>query len=183
MDIGTVSARYAKALLKFAVERKEEDEVYDEMRMLAKVFLIAPKLRQMIENPALSVSDTTALLCKAAGGDVCESTKRFLSLVVAKRRTECIQFIANSYISLYLSLKNIVKSKLTVASEISDEYAGRIRKIVESHTGSKVEMEIDKNPSIGGGFLLEFGTYRIDASVNSQIKNIRKDLMRAAGKA
>ena len=102
MDIGIVSVRYAKALLKYALEQKEENIVYNEMDTLSQVYLNTPELRQMIENPLLSNGDKMKILCKATGVNPCETTQNFFSLVIRKRRTTIMPFIANSYKSLYL---------------------------------------------------------------------------------
>ena len=90
-------------------------------------------------------------------------------------------FIANSYKSLNLSYKNVVKSRLTVSSKPNDAFVDKMRELVEAKTDSKVEMQVNTDVSLGGGFILEYGTYKIDASIRNQIKNIRKKLMRTAG--
>lgn len=181
MDTGTISVRYARALLKYAIELGEEYKVYSDMDVLAKVYLNIPQLRSAIESPSLTATDKQKLLCEAAGGNPCGATQRFFQLVAHKHRTEFMQFIANSYMSLYLEYKHIVKGKLTVSTKINEETVSKIQKLVESHTGNTVEMEITTNPAIGGGFILEFGSYRIDASIGNQVKTIRKSLMQAAG--
>lgn len=181
MDTGTISVRYARALLKYAIELGEEYKVYSDMDVLAKVYLKIPQLRSAIESPSLTAAEKQKLLCEAAGGNPCGATQRFFQLVAHKRRTEFMQFIANSYMSLYLAYKHIVKGKLTVSTKINEETASKIQKLVESHTGNTVEIEITTNPAIGGGFILEFGSYRIDASIGNQVKTIRKSLMQAAG--
>ncbi len=181
MDIGTVSVRYAKALLKYAIELHEEDTVYEEMDLLAKVYLSAPQLRQMIENPAISAEEKLEIFRKAVGNTPSKATASFLNLIIEKKRTMMLQFIANSYVDLYLKHKNITSSRLIVSSDVSEDFVDKMRKIVEDNTNSQVELYVEKDPTIGGGFVLEYGTYRIDASISSQIKNIRKSLMRAAG--
>ena len=56
MDIGVISVRYARALLKSATDQKLEDKVYQEMMTLAKSYLEVPQLRQTIDNPEIGVS-------------------------------------------------------------------------------------------------------------------------------
>ena len=73
MDIGTISIRYAKALLKYAIDGHVEDKVYEDMKMLASVYLHAPELRYMTENPLLSDEARMEVLCKACGDDVSQA--------------------------------------------------------------------------------------------------------------
>ena len=53
MDIGVISVRYARALLKAAIAAQLEDSVSHDMTTLAKSFVDVPQLRQAIDNPML----------------------------------------------------------------------------------------------------------------------------------
>ena len=59
MDIGVISVRYARALLKSATDAKTEDAVYTEMQQLARSYAEVPQLRSAIDNPMLSTSPYT----------------------------------------------------------------------------------------------------------------------------
>ena len=54
MDIGVISVRYARALLKSATDAKIEQQVYAEMQQIAKSYIEVPQLRSTIDNPMLS---------------------------------------------------------------------------------------------------------------------------------
>ena len=69
MDIGVISVRYARALLKSATDAKVEDSVYRQMQLLAKSYVEVPQLRQTIDNPMLPKGKKEALLLTAAGGE------------------------------------------------------------------------------------------------------------------
>jgi len=47
-----------------------------------------------------------------------------------------------------------------------------MRQMVESRTKGTVEFESEVNPDIIGGFILEYDTYRMDASVKSKLNSI-----------
>lgn len=177
MDIGIISVRYARALYKFALERNEEHVVYNEMESIANVYMHEPELRLIIENPSLSLDQKENILVLSAGTDASESTKRFVKLVVSKQRANLMQFIASSYLKLYLQEKHIVKSRLIAPIELSQELTAKLCTMVERRTGSKVNFTVEKDPTIDGGFILEYGTYRIDATINNQIKRIRQQLL------
>ena len=61
MDIGVISVRYARALLKSATDAKIEDAVYTEMQQLAKSYVEVPQLRFTIDNPMLCRGATAAV--------------------------------------------------------------------------------------------------------------------------
>ena len=101
MDLGVISVRYARALLKSATDMKQEDAVYKEMQVLSRSFLQVPALRSTIDNPMLGKDKKEALLQTACGGDVSALTLRFLQLVLKEDRESTLQFMAASYVTLY----------------------------------------------------------------------------------
>ena len=152
MDIGVISVRYARALLKSATDAKIEADVYKEMQTLAKTYLTA------------------------VGEKPCELTKAFISLVLKEDRENVMQFIANSYVTLYRQQKNVIRGRLITAAAVSPATEQKMRQMVESKTNGTVEFETEVNPDIIGGFILEYDTYRMDASVKSKLNSILNSL-------
>lgn len=53
MDLGVISVRYARALLKSATKQGIEDAVYQDMQALMHCYLEVPVFRSTIDNPML----------------------------------------------------------------------------------------------------------------------------------
>ena len=153
MDIGVISVRYARALLKSATEQQLDDAVYQEMQLLAKSYIDVPQLRQTIDNPMLSKDKKETLLLTAVGGEPTPLTRAFIALVLKEDREPVMQFIAN-------------------AARVSPATEQKMRQMVESKTNGTVEFETEVNPDIIGGFILEYDTYRMDASVKAKLNSI-----------
>ena len=150
MDIGVISVRYARALLKSATDAKIEQQVYAEKKQ--------------------------ALLLTAAGKEPSDLMKAFISLVLKEDRESVMQFIANSYVTLYRQQKNVIRGRLITAAAVSPETEQKMRRMVESKTNGTVEFESQVNPDIIGGFILEYDTYRMDASVKTKLNSILNTL-------
>ena len=176
MDIGVISVRYARALLKSAVEAKLEAKVYAEMQTLAESYARVPELRFTIDNPMLAKDKKESLLMTACGEKPSELTQRFIHLVIAEGRESTLQFMAHSFITLYRQQKNIIRGRLITAAAVSPQTEQKMRQMVESKTQGTVEFETEVNPDIIGGFILEYGTYRMDASVKNKLKSILTEL-------
>ena len=176
MDIGVISVRYARALLKSATDAKIEDAVYTEMQTLAKSYVEVPQLRFTIDNPMLSKEKKEVLLLTAIGKKPSDLTKAFVQLVLREDRESVMQFMANSYVTLYRQQKNIIRGRLITAAHVSPVTEQKMRQMVESKTNGTVEFETEVNPDIIGGFILEYDTYRLDASVKSKLKSILQTL-------
>ena len=176
MDIGVISVRYARALLKSATDAGLADQVYQEMMTLAKSYVEVPVLRQTIDNPMLSKDKKAMLLTTAAGEKPSQLTRTFIGLVLKEDRENVMQFMANSYVTLYRKQKNVIRGKLTTAARVSAATEQKMRQMVESQTQGTVEFETEVNPDIIGGFILEYDTYRMDASVRSKLNSILNTL-------
>ena len=168
--------RYARALLKSATDQKLEDAVYQEMMTVAKSYLDVPALRHTIDNPMLSQDQKEALLLTAVGKKPSELTKAFIQLVLKEDRESVMQFIANSYVTLYRQQKNVIRGRLITAAAVSPATEQKMRQMVESKTNGTVEFETEVNPDIIGGFILEYDTFRMDASVKAKLNSILSTL-------
>ena len=128
MDIGVISVRYARALLKSATEQQLDDAVYQEMQLLAKSYIDVPQLRQTIDNPMLSKDKKEALLLTAVGGEPTPLTRAFIALVLKEDREPVMQFIANSYVTLYRQQKNVIRGRLITAARVSPATEQKMRR-------------------------------------------------------
>ena len=176
MDIGVISVRYARALLKSATDAKIEEAVYTEMQQLARSYVEVPQLRFTIDNPMLSKEKKETLLLTAVGKKPSALTKTFIQLVLKEDRENVMQFIANSYVTLYRQQKNIIRGRLITAAQVTPATEQKMRQMVESKTNGTVEFETEVNPDIIGGFILEYDTYRMDASVKTKLNSILNTL-------
>ncbi len=176
MDFGIIAVRYAKALLKSTSDPKEEARVYADMQTLLKCYIDTPELHQAIGNPMIAKESKLLLLQTACGTGHSVLTDRFIQMVLDKGREEIMQLIASSYITLYRQQKNLVRAKLTTAAPVSTETADKMRRMVESKTNGTVEFQTEINPELIGGFILEYDTYRMDASVKSKLQAILTQL-------
>lgn len=180
MDLGIISMRYAKALLRFAVENNQDEKVYVETEQMANAFFKIPALQHALINPIVTNEQKQQLLIAAA----CDNSKpslslqRFVELTVKKGRANLMVFIANSYGTLYRQMKHIIKGKLVVPAPISQDLVKKLQEMVESQSKCKVDFKVENDPSIEGGFILEYDTYRLDASVRSQLSKLQRELAR-----
>uniref|UniRef100_UPI004029B48F F0F1 ATP synthase subunit delta n=1 Tax=Prevotella sp. TaxID=59823 RepID=UPI004029B48F len=176
MDTGVIAVRYAKALLESAIQLKQEGEVYAEMQTLSTNYIQVPQLRFTIDNPTLGNEKKLDLLKTACGGNASDLTVRFLELVFKEGRESSLQFMATAYLTLYRKHKNIIRGKLTTAVPVSQETEAKMKQMVENRTQGNVEFNTEVDPSIIGGFILEYDTYSFDASVRTKLKGVLHQL-------
>ena len=176
MDLGLISVRYARALLKAGIEASVSDRVYSDMLTVTEK-LCQGAAAQGYHRQSDAVETAEGRLADSCGrGAPCELTRTFFGLVLKEGRERIMQFIANSFITLYRKHNNLISAKLTTATTLDSQTEAKLRRLVESKTNGTVEFKTDVKPELIGGFVLEYDTYRMDASVKSQLNTILSQL-------
>lgn len=180
MSNGTVSVRYAKALLKFATEEGCQEQVYSEMKRLLLVMKQVAELRQRLSDPTVSDSDKCSVLETAISENhdsISLPVRNFLKLAVQAGRAEMIIFMASGFIDLYRKQNHILSANLVSAIPLDEASCKRLEEIVESVTTGTVEWTKTQDSQLMGGFTLQVDGFRLDASVRSRLERIRKELI------
>lgn len=177
MNTGVIATRYAKALLEYAKMQGKEENVYVEVKALARHYSDMPDLKRAIDNPVLSVKDKLDVLLKATEGKpASEEIKRFLALVLKERREKFLQFMVWSYIDLYQKDKNILLGKLITAVP-SEKLVKQLEELVVKQTNGYLEIEQRVDPKLIGGYIFEVEGYRMDASVANQLERVKQQFI------
>jgi F-type H+-transporting ATPase subunit delta len=174
MDIGSISTRYAKALLEYTEHSGVSGRVYDEMGQLAESFSLVPRLKTVLANPLLDRVDKIALLKSIFGGDVSRELERFFNMVVRNHREGVLQSMALTYVDLYRRAKNIARGHLETAAPLPEQTLERMKDWIRQTTHGEAELETRVDPDLIGGFIFRIDFRQIDASVSSELKRIRR---------
>ena len=176
MNIGIISKRYAEALYDYAKELETEDAVYKNMLQLKDVLRKQKGLPVLLKDPSLSLGDRVRGVCdKVQASPLFEN---FITLVLKAQREELLLYMAYSYIDLYRKEKRVVNFKITTAVPLPPETGKRIVEIISKQGDVTPEFNNVVDPSIIGGFVCVAGNTRLDASVSTQLSEIRKQLVK-----
>ena len=177
MNSGMVSMRYARALFSYALEKKVEDTISSEMKVLSENLAGNSQLRATLDNPVLSTKEKLELIKTVIGSSASDAFVRFIQLVLKQKRENHLQTISLVYLDLYRKYKNISIGKLVTACPVDDTTINKIKQLVKRKEEGTIELVTEVDPKLGGGFILYIGTYRLDASVASQLNRIKSQLM------
>lgn len=175
MNVGTISMRYARALLLYATEQGAEDVIYKNMSQLVHTLDYVRELPVLLHAPVLTAEERVKIICEAVDGD--EVFEQFARLVVKEGREEFLFFIAHSYMTLYRRAKGILSVAFTTARSVSNAFLAKVEKLIAQSSGAKVEMNNIVDSSIIDGFIYEANSIRVDASVRGELHEIRKRLV------
>lgn len=179
MNEGLIPRRYAKALLKFADENKTASQVYDTMKTLTDSFAANTDLSQALGNPFVKTDAKRRLLMTAAGATAKDKTfADFVSLLLQNNRVDMTRDIAIAYQQLYRKARNIHSVDITTAAPLDKEQTARLKELIEKHLdGGTAEITTTVDPDLIGGFVVNIGSERLDASLQNELKQLRLKLL------
>ena len=176
-----VSRRYAAALFSIGKEAgMEELERYGaSLSALGEAVEKTPKLAETFRNPVLSSEEKKKIvlsLLDVVGGGAVE--KRFCALLADKDRLSLLPTIAVDFGIMLDEACGISRGVVTTAVELDEEYMDKIKNKLESQTGRKLVLEFVIDPAIIGGIVLRVGDSVYDASLRTQLDNLRESIKR-----
>jgi F-type H+-transporting ATPase subunit delta len=136
-----------------------------------------PELRSALRNPQLESRTKIAVLDEIVG-DSDTLLRNFLRLVAEKGRIGSIEEIAREFDRLMAREERRLNVELTTARELSDAEARDLLQQIEQASGRKIEATRRVEPSLIGGFVLQAGSMRVDASVRGRLQGLRQELVR-----
>ncbi len=171
-----IATRYAKSLLELAVEQGKLEQVYTDLNFLQS----ATKNREfalVLKSPIIKPDKKTALLESIFGGKIDVLTMTYLRLLVSKNREMHLPEIVDEFTAQYKRLKKITSICVVTATPMSADVMNDLRnKLLASDlTSDNVEIETKIDPTLIGGFVLEFDNKRYDASVAHKLEQMKKE--------
>ena len=160
-----------------AKEKGRLAEVHEELSDLTAAVRDVPELRAVLRNPELD-QETKAGIVTDLLGEADPLVQNFLRLAAEKGRIGEIEEIVRAFDRLLAAEERRLDVELTTAYDLSDDEATGILEQIEKASGRKVEASRKVDPNLIGGFVLQAGSMRVDASVRGRIERLRHELLR-----
>jgi F-type H+-transporting ATPase subunit delta len=169
---------YADALFQAAVERDRLARVHEDLGDFVDAVRSVPELEALLTNPEIDRGARRAALEDIlTGAD--ELVRNFVLLAAEKGRAGEIAEIAREFDRLVAAQERRLEVELTTAVELTDEEAAGILAQIEQASGRSVEATRKVDPELVGGFVLQAGSLRVDASVRGRLERLRHELARS----
>jgi F-type H+-transporting ATPase subunit delta len=166
---------YANALFEAAKERGRLEPVRDDLRGFVDAVDEVPELRELLVNPQLDPRVRADALASVLG-EADELVRNFILLLVEKGRADELDGILEELDALVAAEEGILDVELTTAVELSDDEATQILGQIEEVSGRRLRASRKVEPALIGGFVLQAGSYRADASVRGRLERLRSEL-------
>lgn len=170
----SLAGRYALALLELADDKKELDRVADDLRGLKSLLAESEDLRRLIRSPLLARADQAramaAIMDKAEVGEL---TRRFVLVVADNRRLFALPEMIDAYLAELARRRGEVTAQVISAAELSDDQHAALVEALKKKIGGKVQIQVDVDPSLIGGLVVQVGSRMIDTSLRSKLQRLQ----------
>jgi len=175
MVFNIVSLRYAKALLELSNEKQITEAVYSDMQEMQHLLFESHELRNFLRTPQIDDKTKSRLIQKIFAPHFQELTVKFFTLLIRKTRSRLLIYIVHQFIELYREQNGFVSATIKTATPIPDKMKQQIIEKIHKATGKEtIDLKVQIDKTLLGGFILSYNDTHYDASVKNHIEKIRK---------
>ncbi len=172
-----IDRTYAAALLQMADAEGKLDEVADEVNQLAQLLRDNVSLHELLACRTLTVHEMQSVLERLFAGRVSDLVYRFLQVVNRKSRLGELAGFLDAFNVLLDRKRGIVEVDLFTASQLDRPAVDRIATELGRKLNKQVVVHQSVDSSLIGGLKLRIGDQLIDASVASQLSQMKQKLI------
>ncbi len=167
-----IARRYAKALSEVLPDEKLE-KVLKEIKTLLSLF--DEKAIKFFKSPIIPTEKKVELLNSVLEKvEVSPELQKVLKLMAERNRLGILKEFAEEFEKFADARLGVVKAEITSATELDEEVLNRIKAKIEELFGKKAEITVKLDPSIIGGFIVRVADKVLDASIKTQLENLKK---------
>jgi F-type H+-transporting ATPase subunit delta len=169
-----VAERYALALLDLADDKKQLDEVAEDLRGVRATIAESDDLQRLIRSPLFTRAEQAkamaTILEKAGVGDL---TRRFVLVVADNRRLFVLPQMIDGYLAELSRRRGEVTAEVTSATELTKEQLAALVEAIKAKIGGKIQVDVKVDQSLIGGLIVKVGSRMIDNSLRSKLQRLR----------
>jgi len=178
--IGTaIGNRYGKALLSVALEHGTADRVLEELEGLVEWLAGAHAVRRHFSNITVEKVEKRRVMLEILPHlGLTEHVANLLRVMADNGRLDRIVEVVGSYRELLREPQGILGVRVTTAAALVDTERDEIRQAIATRTGKQVVLEETVDSEIIGGLRYRIGSSLYDASVKSQLSQMKESLIK-----
>ncbi|MBD3636517.1 MAG: ATP synthase F1 subunit delta [Crocinitomicaceae bacterium] len=177
MAASKAAIRYATALLDLSEEMGNLEKVKDDMVLLDDLCVSNRDLLAFLHSPIIQTRRKLKVYDALFQGKIEEVTLKFLKLITKNKRENILPEITESFIQQYKKHKGILEVHVKSAIALENNVRDAIRAQVKKHFEGEIEMHETIDQSLIGGFVVTVEDNQIDASIKSQLANLKNILL------
>ncbi len=169
-----LAQRYAAAVFELAEERKELDQVADDLVNLRAAIQESADLRRLLSSPLLDRNEQARAL--AALGErmgLGRTVQSFVGLIARNRRLFALKAMIDEFLADLARRRGEVRAEVVSARPLSDAQYQRLIAELRRAIGGKVAADASVDASLIGGLVVRVGSRQIDTSLKTKLLRLQ----------
>ena len=168
---------YARAIMDVVQSPEKANAIRHELERFEQLRKSSEDLQQLFANPGIEhdakIKVTSAIAKRLGLSDI---TLRLLGVLIANHRMNDLEPIVEALAEMVRAATNTVAAEVRSAHPLTKQEQDELRQTLEKKAGRKVEMILQTDPTLIGGFVAKIGSEVYDASVAGKINKFRESL-------
>ncbi len=178
MSVSTIANRYARALADVVIERRESNEVVEELAGFVRMMEQHAELRGVFASPVIALDRKRAVLNDLLSRLKLRPTSaNFLQVLLVNSRLHNLEQMVRALSNELDSRSNVVSAEITTARAISQQEMNLLRDKLKAATGKEVRLQFRTDPDIIGGVVTRIGSTVYDGSIKNQLSQMKRKLV------
>lgn len=170
-----VASRYAKSLLGIAIEQNKLEELHNDMQLINTVCSENRELELLLKSPIVKSDKKEAIITEVFGKNISQIANSFIAIILSKKRENLLADIANAFIDVYKTHKNITTASVTTAVSLTAAQKKAVVGLLNAQGKENVELNEIVNNEIIGGMILRVGDKQVDESIKRKLSNLEME--------
>lgn len=172
--LSELAQRYSTALFELADQRKELDEVANDLVGLRAAILESEDLRRLLSSPLLDRDEqgrALAVLLERMG--LGSTVRTFVAVVARNRRLFALKSMAEAFLADLARRRGEIRAEVVSARPLSDAQHRRLLETLRRVAGGTVAVEAAVDESLIGGLVVRVGSRQIDTSLKTKLLRLQ----------
>lgn len=177
--LNNITTPYAEAFLQVCEAKGDLETVIDQARQVLVLWKESTPLRDAMASPVLEVDAKKAALVTIFGSQLSPSFINLLKLLADRQRIGYLDAVLERLLELYREQNHIALATVTSATPLSDSQRDLLAEKAKAVAAAEqVELLVEVDPALIGGFVLRVGSQVIDTSLSGQVRRLGLALAR-----
>lgn len=168
---------YARAMMDLAGTPQQADALERELRQFESARASSPELASLFENPGVEISAKLRVVTEMTRRlGISELGGRLLDVLLRHHRLNSLAAVLEAWRELINEALDVTVADVRTAHPLDEGERGALQSALESRFGRKVDVRVETDPALLGGFVATVQSEVWDASIRGRVAKFRESL-------
>lgn len=174
--ITSVGLQYAKALFDIAQQSNQENEYYECLKAVEKIFESNDDIMKTLSHPLVNKDERKEILNTTFKEYVDYKFLCFLNVLVDNDRLSNLKDIVSSYATYLNELNQTTEATVYTRYQLDDIELNKIKNLLELKNKKHVNLNVIIDETLIGGIMIKLDGKVLDASMLNQMHDLKNEL-------